>query len=239
MPSFNDSAIVLARLDYSETSQILALFTRTRGHVRAIAKGIKRSTKTRFAVPIDLLEIGIATLAAKHERPDQLATLTEWKQTQGLTALREKLARIHAAQYAAEITSLLTVDWDPHPHLFDALSATLESISESDQSVAAVVRYQIILLNEIGSLPRFNECVSCGQSEKLTYFSSFEGGMLCERCAERFNEKRTTSTETLTLLQNPGALNSPRPFALLNYHISHLAGRQPKTASELLKQVRS
>ncbi len=58
MALISDRAIVLRRLDYSETSQILALFTREYGQVRVIAKGIKRSTRSRFAVGIDLLEVG-------------------------------------------------------------------------------------------------------------------------------------------------------------------------------------
>ena len=49
MSVFADQAVVLLRYDYSETSQIVALMTRDHGVVRAIAKGIKRGTKTRFA----------------------------------------------------------------------------------------------------------------------------------------------------------------------------------------------
>ena len=47
-----DQAIVLGRLDYSETSQVHVLFAREHGKVRAIAKGIKRGTKKRFAAAV-------------------------------------------------------------------------------------------------------------------------------------------------------------------------------------------
>ena len=54
MTAIKDEAIVLRRLDYSETSQVLAFFTRDHGPRRLIAKGVKRSTKKKFATGIDL-----------------------------------------------------------------------------------------------------------------------------------------------------------------------------------------
>ena len=58
MAAVKDQAIVLRRLDYSETSQVLVFLTREHGLQRLIAKGIKRSTKKKYATGIDLLERG-------------------------------------------------------------------------------------------------------------------------------------------------------------------------------------
>ena len=74
MPLIRDAAVVLGRIDYSESSQILVLFTREHGKVRAIAKGAKRSTKTRFAPGVDLLDIGTVIFSVRHERAEGLAT---------------------------------------------------------------------------------------------------------------------------------------------------------------------
>ncbi len=129
MALISDRAIVLRRLDYSETSQILVLFTREHGQVRAIAKGIKRSTRSRFAVGIDLLDVGQVVGSARADRPQNLAILTEWKQVDAFVGLRERLERLHTAQYAAEITAELTTDQDPHPALFDHLQFFLGKLS--------------------------------------------------------------------------------------------------------------
>jgi DNA repair protein RecO len=90
MATISDDAVVLARLDYSETSQVIVLFTRSYGKVRAIAKGIKRHTKTRFAVGIDLLDIGHVVVSAHPDRSAALATVTEWNPAASLSGLREK-----------------------------------------------------------------------------------------------------------------------------------------------------
>jgi DNA repair protein RecO (recombination protein O) len=247
MPLLNDAAIVLGRLDYSETSQILVLFTREHGKVRAIAKGAKRSTKTRFAPGIDLLDIGTVIFSVRHERAEGLATLTDWKQTQSLSGLRERLDRINAAQYAAEITARLTEDWDPHAELFDELLRMMNAFAESNSVLRLVVHYQLALLDNIGSLPRFDACVVCDRDTELTHFSSFEGGLICRNCEVGRVEKWQIAPTTIEFLNaiDPDAdyvesastsVGSPMQaaFAMLNYHISHLMGMEPRLAESLL-----
>ena len=195
-----DQAVVLAKVDYSETSQVLVFFTREHGKIRAIAKGIKRGTKKRFAVGIDLLDVGHVVVSSRQERGAALATVTEWKQTMTHTGLREKLFRIRGAQYVAEITASLTEDWDPHIELFDALMATLRELCEVAEPLMLVVRFQLALLDSIGSFPRFESCVQCGRQEDLVVFSSFEGGMVCKHCEPGQVEKRHVSPVTLERL---------------------------------------
>lgn len=259
MPLIRDEAVVLARLDYSETSQVIAVFTRTHGKMRAIAKGIKRGTKARFAVGIDLLDIGTLVVSTRGERDSGLATVTEWKQTRSLSGLREKLPRIQAAQYAAEITSHLTEEWDPHDDLYDTLVALLIAIADAAEPLPDLVRYQIALLDAVGSVPRFDACMLCGREAELTYFSSFEGGMVCRHCEATQVEKRQVTERTRRALRDrrfdvdpaPQHGRSPEttgpnptevaartaaigPFSLLNYHIGHLMGREPLLASKIV-----
>jgi len=247
MPMIRDAAAILGRLDYSETSQILVLFTRDHGKVRAIAKGAKRSTKTRFAPGVDLLDIGTVILSVRSERAEGLATLTEWKQTQSLSGLRESLDRINAAQYAAEITARLTEDWDPHADLFDDFIDTLKCLSESKDVLERVVHFQLTLLDMIGSLPRFDACVVCDRDRELTHFSSFEGGLICRNCEVGRVEKWEIAPQTIELLGSYEASASSSlinhkdaqaAFAVLNYHISHLMGMEPRLAESLVPALR-
>jgi DNA repair protein RecO (recombination protein O) len=251
MPPIRDEAVVLNRLDYSETSQILVLFAREHGKIRAIAKGIKRGTKARFATGVDVLDVGGVVFSVRMERSERLATLTEWKQTRSLFGLRDKLARIQGGQYMAEITAALTEDWDAHEALFDALIRTLEELSQTSEPLGAVIGYQLALLNAVGSLPRFDACVLCGREQDLTHFSSFEGGLVCRHCEAGQVEKRQIATATLTLLRSvslqtrhcshgsgtpasSGALTGA--FTVLNYHIAHQMGREPALASALVSK---
>jgi DNA repair protein RecO (recombination protein O) len=235
MPSISDSAVVLTRLDYSETSQVIVLFTREHGKVRAIAKGVKRSTKTRFAVGIDLLDVGRVVISARHERAAGLANVVEWKQERSLSGLREKLSRLHAAQYVAEVTLQLTEDWDPHVALYDRLLAALEDLTDADEPLQITTAYQHGLLNAVGLLPLFDRCVLCSRDSDLGYFSSIEGGTICRDCAPGQVEKHEISKPTLLAARGESEPNSwIGVFSVLNYHIAHLTGRNPLLASKLV-----
>jgi len=242
MPIIRDEAVVLGRLDYSESSQILVLFTREHGKARSIAKGIRRGTKTKFAAGIDLLDVGAVVLSARQERGEALATLTEWKQTEALSGLRARLARLHAALYAAELTTRLTEDWDPHPRLFDYLMKTLRDLNRTDEVLTPTVRFQVALLRDIGAQPRFDACVLCGRPGELTHFSSFEGGLICRNCEPVQVEKREVGPHTIALLRGQRK-DMPQPatllsaaFSLLNYHIAHLMSREPALANCVVPQ---
>lgn len=239
MPVWTDSACVLTRLDYSETSQVLVLFTRNHGKVRILGKGTKRSTRTRFQPGIDLLDIGHVVFSARQEHTSSLATLVEWKQTRCLFGLREKLPRLHAAQYAAEITAYLTEDWDPHPELFDALLAALAAFEAAEQPLPPVIVFQQALLATIGSLPRWDACVACGRAGELTHFSSHQGGLICRYCALDRVEKRELAPHTVAALRGaPDAPPGETAFDILNYHIAHLMGREPRLAARLAPPAR-
>lgn len=237
MPLLTDRAVVLRRLDYSETSQIVVLLTREHGLVRAIAKGIKRGTKTRFAAAIDLLELGQLVWSSRPDRLGSLSILTEWKQAKGFIGLRDRLERLYAAQYAAEITSELTTELDPHPVLFDALVELLTESCTLSQPLAILCVFQRTLLIEIGLMPQMECCVACGSILELppdqrAYFSSHDGGLLCRNCepaqvekrAVHWNAARAVATGQVSAETAVGA------FDLLNYHISHLMHKEPKLA---------
>jgi DNA repair protein RecO (recombination protein O) len=240
MALISDQGVVLRRLDYSETSQVLAIFTREHGLVRAIAKGIKRSTRTRFAAAIDLLDVGDVVVSARSTGQQALATLTEWKQRRPLVALRESLPRLYGAQYAAEVTVGLTADWDPHRKLYEAVVRLLEELCGTDNALPALVSFLNVLLDEVGSTPELGACVGCRKTlrpETGVSFSSFEGGLLCRDCEPAYVEKRGVAPDVLALLQG-GQPRGPgtyaQAFGLLNYHLSHLMGRAPALADKVL-----
>lgn len=238
MPLEDDDAVVLQRLDYSESSQVLVFFTRCHGKVRAIAKGVKRSTKKRFAVGIDLLELGHLVFSIRTPRQSALAILTEWKPGRPLGGLRTRLDRLYAAQYAVETTAALTEDWDPHQGLYEVLVDVLSNLADADEVSSHVGRFQSALLREIGSWPHLQACVSCGctpQVDHPVWFSSNEGGLLCRDCEGSYIEKRQISPEMLAVLNEGDECEGATPAAvsLLDYHITHVMGRPPKVSRAL------
>jgi len=233
MTAQSDQGVVLRLSEFSETSQIVTLFTAESGLLRLIAKGARRGTKTRFAAGLDLLELGEVSFIPRHEGA-QLGTLTEWVQRETFSGLRRELLRLHAAFYAAELVAGLTEESDPHPNLFAALATTLRGLAGEAPAAPQVPRFQAALLRAIGYEPRLQECVACGRTPARpgpVYFSARAGGLLCRDCEPNHAEKRRVPAR---LVGTTPATGDPREwFALLDYHLTYIAGRRFNSAAQL------
>ncbi len=238
MASVKDFGIVLRRLDYSETSQVLAVLCRETGLQRLIGRGVKRGTKKQAAVGIDLLEVGAVVYSRRPGSDAQLGTLIEWRQQKRFDALRRGLAAAYAAQYAADRAVQVLEENDPHPGLFDAFVAFTDEI-DAVHALPSLTRHLWTLLHEIGLMPELNRCVGCGGPVRAgaAYFTSREGGLLCRDCEPARVEKRRVERAALEALREPGAPAAPAAvrgaFDLLDYHLSSISGRPSKVREAL------
>lgn len=239
MPAIKDQAVVLRRLDYSETSQVLVFLTREHGVRRLIAKGVRRGTKQRFATGIDLLERGQVVFIARSQGSSGLATMSEWRQSEAYLAIRQHLGALYAAQYAAEITAAMTEEADPHPALFDALVQLLSVLQDGRDMLEPLTRYQRAALVEVGLWPDLSRCVVCDKpapAGRAAYFSAQQGGLVCRFCEPELTEKRKVAAAPLTALRQDAVnAETARPvFELLDYTISHTIGRRVALATYVL-----
>jgi len=240
-----DTAITLRRLDYSESSQVLAVLTRFHGQQRLIAKGIKRGGKGRVPVGVDLLEMGEAVFSLRPGKEGSLATLTEWQQLDRFSHLRRDLTACYAAQYAADVTSALTEPHDPHAALFDGLRDLLTALDGAAgvSALSHLDAYLWRLLLEIGLRPELGRCMNCGQptaaAREPLFFSSRQGGAVCRDCEPAMVEKRRMRPALAAAISS-GEFGEPAAakaaFELLDYHLTETLGR-PSKLSRLMRDL--
>lgn len=241
MAHFSDAAIVLRRVDYSETSQVLTVLTRDHGKISLIGKGTRRGTKQRFATGLDLLDVGRVVYTARPDRHQNLLTMTEWQPQRAFVGLREGLSRLYAAEYAAEVTSALINEQDPHEGLYDSMLEFLTNCESSTAPVEDLCAYLLRLLVAVGLLPQADSCIDCRRPaddvlDEQVYFSSHQGGFICRDCEAHHVEKRRCDPGVPVALSS-GDCSRARPSALfdvLDYHIAHLMGREPRLADFVL-----
>jgi DNA repair protein RecO (recombination protein O) len=233
MPSVRDEAIVLRLSDYSESSQIVTLFGAVHGQVRLIAKGARRSTKTRVAPGFDLLEQGDVQFIPAHGDA-QLAILTDWAQRDAFAGLRRELLRLYGGLYAAELVVALTEEHDPHPALYEALLALLRGLNDLPHPAPQIPTFQAALLDAIGYAPDLTGCVSCRRpvpADSPAFFSARAGGLLCRDCEMHHTEKWRPPPGVLRT--TPATGNPLSWFELFDYHLTQTAGRPFKTAAHV------
>ena len=165
MPRFKDQAICIRHLDWSETSQIVVLLTAEHGKLRGLAKGSKRtspSSVARFSGGIELLTRGQVVGVIK--TTTDLATITEWDLQEPLRHLHTDLEAQRLGLYAADLTNALLADHDPHPRSFEELSVFLDALAEDAKRQAALLRFQWLLLDELGYKPRLEADARTGEA---------------------------------------------------------------------------
>jgi DNA repair protein RecO (recombination protein O) len=252
-----DLAICIRTVDYSETSQILTLFTREAGKLSAIAKGSKRA-KSAFDGPVELFAHGRIVYAGSGRQ--KLATLTEFQQQIPFSFLTRNLFALHCASLAAELINSMTDDCDPHPELFDALIEFLENTdhvqNDSRDMLALLILFQLTLLKEAGLMPILSHCANCKASHESRatlvrrsfsedgshefYFSSSANGLICRDCESAFPDKIPVTKAAAAALYNLKTLTQAEDSVLkeiekiLISHFTSTLGRQPRMAKHVL-----
>lgn len=236
-----DTAICIRTTDYSETSQIVTLFTRTTGKISAIAKGSKRP-KSAFDGPLEVLSYG--QIVFSDSSREKLATLTEFQQQPGFADLANNLFALNCCLFGAELVNSLTHDYDPHPELFDAFLQFLQNANEHQERrnvLSLLILFQFTLLREIGLMPILNSCANCKTSiENQAYFSSLVNGLICGDCEGSFPDKIKLTKNAVNCLAAAKLLAEAQEKTLneiqqvLIKHFTEILHRPPKMAKYVL-----
>jgi DNA repair protein RecO (recombination protein O) len=226
---------VLRITEYSESSQIVTLWTQDYGKLQAIAKGARRQTKSGGA-GMDLLDL--CEIVFVQKPPPTLNIIASWQVVEGSTPLRADLRRLYAALYAAELVIRATDEGDPERGIFRLLVSFLRALARGAPSYPALLRFELILLETVGLAPQVEQCTSCGgRLDDKPRFSPASGGALCSVCARHNPDGMSLSRHALAAMR---ALRSKRAGVsrlgisgetvreirgLLDEHIRHHLGR--------------
>ena len=158
-------AYVLHRYDWSETSLILDLFTRSKGRVTVAAKGAKRPYSQLRSVLLPFQRIAATIGKQAEDAQADVVTLrgAEWAGLDATPVLPP--ARLFAGFYLNELLMKLLARGDAHPALFDAYAATLRSLATSDDFAEQIGlrAFELVLLKAIGLLPELDRVTATQQ----------------------------------------------------------------------------
>ncbi|MEZ5342799.1 MAG: DNA repair protein RecO [Acidimicrobiales bacterium] len=176
MPHYRDDAIVLRTYKLGEADRILVLYTRTRGKVRAVAKGVRR-TKSKFGARLD--PASLVHLQLYEGR--NLDTVSQAETIEVRDALRSDVGKWGRVAIVLEIVDNVAVEGEPNPALFKLLSGALSELERSGNPLVLPAFVARLLALE-GVQPRLDQCVSCGATDELVAIDLHLGGVLCVNC---------------------------------------------------------
>ncbi|HEX9260200.1 MAG TPA: DNA repair protein RecO, partial [Acidimicrobiales bacterium] len=191
MTLYRDSAVVVRTHKLAEADRIVVLLTAEHGKVRAVAKGVRKTT-SRLGGRLEPLN-HVALLL--HQGRD-LDVVSQAETIEHFRPLHDELDGLTRGVALLEAVDQLTHEREPVPRLYRMLVGALRTLA-AVPSPLVVPAFYWKLLAEDGVRPELDACLLCGATDALVAFDLDEGGVLCRSC----RRGRPISSEALSLLR--------------------------------------
>ena len=180
MTLYRDSAVVLRTHKLGEADRIITLLTRQHGRVRAVARGIRKTT-SRFGGRLEpFMHVDVQLAEGR--------TLDVVTQVQTIDPFAQHLGADYAA-YTAGTAILETAerlvqeDGEPAVPQYQLLVSALRALASNRQSPGLLLdSFQLRSLAIAGYAPSFGSCARCGAEGPHRNFHAPSGGILCDTC---------------------------------------------------------
>lgn len=204
MVLYRDEAIVLRTHKLGEADRIITMLTRQHGRVRAVARGVRRTT-SRWGSRLEPFTHVDLQLAEGRN----LDTITQAETRSAFAAeIGFDYDRYTAGTVMLETAERLVVEErEPAVQQFGLLTAALRAMASGQRAPGHVLdSYLLRALAVAGYAPSFVDCAHCGQPPVLPtgelvthrWFNPAMGGVLCVTC--RIPGSATPSPDTVRLL---------------------------------------
>lgn len=196
MALYRDEAVVLRTQKLGEADRIVTLLTRRNGRVRAVAKGVRR-TSSRFGArlePFTHVDLQIAE-GRTLDIITQAETLAPFAADMG-----GDYERYTAGTAMLETAERLVVeDKEPALQHFLLLVGALRAVCDQGRPPSQVLdAFLLRSLSVAGYAPTFEACARCGLEGPHLAFNPAAGGMLCPDC--RLPGSARPAPETVALM---------------------------------------
>lgn len=179
MPTYREAAVVLRTHPLAEADRIISLLTRGRGKVRAVAKGVRR-TSSKFGARLE--PAMVVDLQCYEGR--SLDTVT---QAVSLAHYGDDIARHYGAWTAAhvmlETADRLSEEGEPAVQQFHLLTGGLAALARAEHDMSLVLdAYLLRALATAGWAVSAQRCARCGAEGPHRAFHVASGGAVCRSC---------------------------------------------------------
>jgi len=193
---YRDEGVVLRAQKLGEADRIVTVLTRDHGRVRAVAKGVRRTTSRIGArlEPFGHIDVQFYT-GRSLDGVSQVETIASF----GASLVRD-YARYTAGQAMLETAERLTPEErEPAVQQYLLLVAGLRALVAGDHDPGLILdSYLVRSLSVAGWAPSFDACARCGVQGPHRAFNVAAGGALCTE--DRVAGSASPSADTFLLL---------------------------------------
>jgi len=174
--TYRDEGVVLRTTKLGEADRIVTILTATHGKVRAVGKGVRKTT-SRMGGRLEPL----SHVALLCWRGRGLDIVNQAERLDAFRPVRDDLGRLDAALALLEIADHATEEHAPAPELYAMVLGALRTLSHAPPAlVLGAFCWKLLGLEGVG--PSVDRCARCGQPGPLVACSIEHGGLLCASC---------------------------------------------------------
>jgi DNA repair protein RecO (recombination protein O) len=178
VPQYRDEAVVLRTHKLGEVDRILTLLTKNHGQVRAVAKGVRKTT-SRFGAKLE--PFMVADLQLYEGKNLDTVTQVESLASYGKEIVAD-YSKYTAASAIVEAAEKLTRETSTSQH-YALLLGALRALARSDHETSQILdSYLLRALALSGWTPTFDICTVC-EANPAVSFSIHSGAVSCSECS--------------------------------------------------------
>jgi len=180
MPPYKEQGIVLRSMNLGEADKIVTILTQGSGKVRAVAKGVRKTT-SRFGARVEpFTHVNLMLYRGR----GSLDTVTQAEILSSHRHIREDLSLFAAAETMVEATDKVAEEHERNVPLVVLLLNGLRALDAGPADPTAVAEsFLLKMLSLSGFHPALTACAVCG-SPDVRLWSAGLGGAVCPGCAD-------------------------------------------------------
>ena len=177
-PLYRDRGVVLRTYKLAESDRIIVLMTGRHGKVRAVARGVRKTTSKSGARLEPMSHVNLLLAEGPKEGLDHIS---QAETIESLAPLVGDLDHITNGLALLEAVDQMAIDRQPAEHLYRMLVGALRTVATRSGPLVLPSFYWKLLAAE-GVGPELDMCVRCGATESFVSFDMAQGGVLCRAC---------------------------------------------------------
>ena len=180
MSQIKTHTIVLKSINWKDTSKIVSLYTREKGRVDVIAKGVRRKNHPQSSnfEALNHLET-IIYFSDKRE----LQNIGETALLNSFHIIRINLEKTSVGLAILELIDTFFQHSETDSIFFDFLLTQFEALEKSENFQIIFWYFILKLLSYLGFKPNLDQCNSCGKMKDEDYFfQKTSGSVFCKDC---------------------------------------------------------
>ncbi len=191
------TGMVLSSMPVGDYDKRLVILTKERGRITAFAKGARRQNSALLACsqPFSFGEFFV------YESRNSCRIVSVNIENY-FAELRNDISSVYYGLYFCELADYMTQENMDGTMILKLLYQSFRALikkSIEPRLIRYIFELKIIALN--GEAPQVFECISCGSTSDLEWFSPSAPGVLCTQCKKHSNDVRRVKATTIYTMQ--------------------------------------